>query len=347
MKESAVFKLLQILQEETAPDHPMSQAQLRARMEERFQIPLNRRTLRSYLNMMLEAGYPIEHTDFSRTSASGETETLCRDWYYVPDLETAEARMLLDLLDNMQGLPAHQREDLREKILAHTSQFTKIARHNPVNLTAPVQKQLLYTVDTICEAIDTDRKVSFAYSSYVYDPQKGLYTAPRLKKDTGRARRYVVSPYEIAITHGKYYLICCTDPYTNVSHYRIDRMRDINILKKPGKPIKEVEGLENGELSLPTHVAEHLFMFTGAPVECEFLILKKNLNDVVDWFGTSVEVNECGDPDRYLIRLSVNETAMQYWALQYGEAVTVLKPDTLRESIRETLEDMRARYEDS
>ena len=48
----------------------------------------------------------------------------------------------------------------------------------------------------------------------------------------------------------EYYLIANVDKYDNVSHYRVDRIRDIEIVDVSAKPQRKVKGLENG-LNLP------------------------------------------------------------------------------------------------
>lgn len=51
------------------------------------------------------------------------------------------------------------------------------------------------------------------------------------------------------------------------------------------------------------------------------------------------------DDERICVRLTCNETAMFYWALQYGLYVEVIEPVDLREKIREAVSKMSEQYE--
>ena len=93
------------------------------------------------------------------------------------------------------------------------------------------------------------------------------------KNNNGRSREYIVNPYQIAATNGRYYLICNHDKYDTVANYRLDRITDIEMLDEPVKPAKQVKGLENG-FDLPKHMVEHMYMFAG---ESEIVTFRVNI----------------------------------------------------------------------
>jgi predicted DNA-binding transcriptional regulator YafY len=106
--------------------------------------------------------------------------------------------------------------------------------------------------------------------------------------------------------------------------------------------MKKVEGLEKG-LNLPKHMAEHIYMFSGKSEKVLFKVDKSRLDDIVDWFGTDFKIRKKLE-NHYLISVDVNINAMYYWALQYGQYVDVIKPESLREKLHDTISDMYARY---
>lgn len=71
--------------------------------------------------------------------------------------------------------------------------------------TAPSNPQLFYTIEIIDEAIAAGRQVAFIYNAYGTD--KRLHP----KRD----QEYIVNPYQIAATNGRYYLIGNYDKYGN------------------------------------------------------------------------------------------------------------------------------------
>ena len=97
-------------------------------------------------------------------------------------------------------------------------------------------KELFYTIEVLDEAIDKQRQVQFTYNVYGIDK----------KMHPKREEKYIVNPYQMAATNGRYYLICNYDKYDNISHYRIDRITDIEILPTSCKPKEEVKDIKYG-----------------------------------------------------------------------------------------------------
>ena len=46
-----------------------------------------------------------------------------------------------------------------------------------------------------------------------------------------------------------------------------------------------------------------------------------------------------------MIRLTCNEDAMRYWALQFGPYVEILEPESLRNQLLKDVEDMVKKYQ--
>ena len=75
-------------------------------------------------------------------------------------------------------------------------------------------------------------------------------------------------------------------------------------------------------------------MFSGESVWVKFWAEKNILDAVVDWFGKDFKILQ-KTSDKILINVKVNETAMKFWAMQYGEGVEIISPETLRFSIQQ------------
>lgn len=201
--------------------------------------------------------------------------------------------------------------------------------------TAPKNGQLFYTIEIIDEAIAKGKQVSFTYNEYGTDK----------KLHPKRDREYVVNPYQMAATNGRYYLIGNYDKYDNIANYRLDRITDIRLLDTPAKPVRQVEGMKNG-LYLPKHMAEHLYMFSGESVPVTFRMSKVILNDVIDWFGSDVAFFDETE-DRVTARVMVNWSAMRYWAQQFCRHVTILAPTDLAQAVQEDLQIALKTYSES
>ena len=205
-------------------------------------------------------------------------------------------------------------------------------------------KQTLFNVGMIDDAISEKKQISFVYNNYGED--KKLH--PR------REEPYVVNPYQMVANDGKYYLICNYDKYDNLSNYRVDKMTQVQIVDRPVKNRAEVKGMEHG-LNLPKHMAEHIYMFADEPVTIVMRVRKAAISDVVDWFGRNFDVvdeniarqyegfRETEDDVTY-VRLVCSRQAMAHWAMQYGTSVEVIYPTELRAQIGEAVKEMNNKY---
>ena len=195
-------------------------------------------------------------------------------------------------------------------------------------------KQVMIVLDKLNDAIDGKRKVRFMYNSYGTD----------FKLHPRKQEKYLVNPYQMVANNGRYYLIGNVEKYADVNHYRIDRITDIELTDLPVKPIKQVEGMENG-LNIPKHMAEHIYMYCGESVSVEIRTKAIIMDDLIDWFGRDFKIIEKDEAtDDIVIVVNCNRNAMFFWALQYGAYTEVLSPTDLRAELAEAISGMYERY---
>lgn len=344
-KKLIIMNILDILRRYSDEDHRLSQKDIADILRTEYDMTAERKTVRRNLMNLIDCGYEIEYSESVRmvpNRQTGEMEEsyLWSDFYLVRDFTDSELRLLIDGLLFSKHIPYSQCKALIEKLegLSNTYFRSRVKHIQTMPDNVPPNRQLFYTIEVLDEAISHSRKVSFHYSSFGLDKQ----FHPRKGQD-GNSRQYVVSPYQIAAANGRYYLICNTDPYDNVSHYRLDRITDIKLLKEFARDANTVYGLEHG-LNLPKHMAEHLYMFSGDSDIVTFRMKKYILNDVIDWFGTDVSFSDDGD-EEVTARVRVNLKAMRLWAVQYGPHVTILSPQALAEEVKGDLRRSLQNYE--
>ena len=107
------------------------------------------------------------------------------------------------------------------------------------------------------------------------------------------------------------------------------------MIEQHQKPQEKVKGLENS-FSLPKHMAEHIYMFSGDSEVVTFRLQKYLLNDVMDFFGSEISFFDETE-DSICARVRVNRSAMQKWALQYALHAQILSPTSLVEAVRRDL----------
>jgi predicted DNA-binding transcriptional regulator YafY len=276
-----------------------------------------------------------------RKNKNGEEEIIYSDWYLNREFVDAELRLLIDSLLFSKHIPYNQCKELIGKLegLSNTYFKSKVKHIRTMPEKLPENKALFYTIEILDEAISRKKRVQFHYiSDFGTDKKPCLH-----KNQDGTTTIYKVNPYQMAATNGRYYLICTHKYYPDVSNYRIDRISDIRLLEdEPITPMKEIPALKNG-LDLPKHMAEHIYMFGGDSVSVKFRAKRYIIKDVLDWFGPDIRLRD-EDSENVLVDVKVNEQAMLYWSLQYGEHIEVLEPKGFRERIHNAAKAIYDKY---
>lgn len=66
---------------------------------------------------------------------------------------------------------------------------------------------------------------------------------------------------------------------------------------------------------------------------------------IVDWFGKDIRIEERQD-GRFLVSLRASVNAMEYWEMQYMNAVEILAPIDLRERIKTNVKNAFEKYKE-
>ncbi|MGF7003436.1 putative DNA-binding transcriptional regulator YafY [Lachnospiraceae bacterium PFB1-21] len=341
-KKLLIINILDILKKYSDADHPLSAKDIGDRLEHEYMQKTDRKAIKRNLMNLIESGYDIEYSETTRINKKGEQETLYSDWYLKRDFTDAEIRLLIDSLLFSKTISSNQCKELITKLedLSNTYFRGKAKHIYPLPENMPENKQVFYTIEIIDEAIETGKQVAFEYIEY------GIKKEPlsRVDKETGQAKEYVMSPYQMAATNGRYYLICNRTGYPRISHYRIDRIQNIRLLEDSITPLRTLPGYENG-LNLPLHMAEHVYMFAGESVHVIFHTTEALIGDVMDWFGRDVKLKRL-ENDVIQVVVKVNENAMFYWALQYGMGIEIKEPLSLRKKLADAAKTLVGKYTD-
>lgn len=336
-KKMVIINILDILKKYTDVDHRLTQKDIEEILKKEYNMEVDRKTVKRNLMNLLDMGLDIEYTETIKMVPNKETGELeetsfCTDWYMTREFSDSELRLLIDGLLFSKNIPHKQCKELIEKLKGLSNvYFDKKVKHIynlPDN--QPRNKEVFYTIDVLDEAISKKKKVAFTYNSYGID--KKLH--PR------REKPYIINPYQLVATNGKYYLICNYDKFDNIVNYRVDKITNVQIIDEPCKP---VDKLVEGEINLPKHMAEHLYMFAGESVRVKFKTKTNLIDQVIDWFGKDVDFTE-KDNGECIVRVLVNKEAFFYWAMQYGLHVEVMEPLDLRQRVIDAIKSMGERY---
>ena len=320
-KKALNMLILEILEQYTDSDHPLTQMEIVNLLEKNYGVPCTRQTVKNNLMLLGEMGYEI--------SMEGGICLLSHKF------ENAELRMLIDSVLFSRTLSGKQAKRLVEKLTGLGNKYFRAKVKHVCHLPKLIHsdnKQVLLNLDVLTDAIEQGRKVRFTYNSYGKDFQ----LHPR------REEPYIVNPYQMVANQGRYYLLCSYDTSNRLSHYRLDYMTKLEMLDEKVKSMDQMEDFVQG-YSLPKHMAEHIYMFSGPSVQVKMRVSEHMIGALIDWFGKKFRIVQ-EEADKLIVSVACNEMAMKYWALQYGQYAEILEPESLRDEIREVVDCMASYY---
>lgn len=298
--------LLEVLKEYSDAEHILPMREIIAKMQSLYGIKIDRRTVYGAVALLIELGYDVSIYEDNGVG------------YYLRDreLEPSEVLLLTDAVYSFPFIPARQTEQLVQKL---QKQLSVHQRKKYRHLTVARQghktgnRQVFWNIEQLDEAITRKKKVTLDYLHYGYD------------KRQHPTATYTLSPYEMVYTNEHYYLICVPDHDPHTRLYRIDRMKDIQILDDPRCEAVARQEAQNA-----------VYAYVGAPERIVMYCDRAILDDVIDRFGTEVQIRE-RDENTFTASFTAPPRGVKFWALQYLPYVEVVEPAWLREEIIESL----------
>ena len=312
-KKMLNMMMLDILKEYSDIEHRLRQKDIIELLNSNYGASCDRRSVKSNIVSLQDMGYDI----------------VAQDGYYLKTREftDAELRLLIDGVFTSGAITDKEAHDLVKKLEKFSNKYFKshVSHIHSTSSGKNAENQnVMDSIAAIDDAIAKGKKIAFSYLQYGID----------FKLHPKRNLRYVVSPYQMINNKGKYYLIGNYDEHDDVSHYRLDRITDVEILKENRKPMKTVKGLEKG-FNIQEYISEHVYMYSGESERFKLRTNENMMDTLIDSFGKDFRV-EFGEGSDIIVTLKCNPNALFYWAMQYGNNVEVLEPESMRERIKKT-----------
>ena len=321
-KKLALLRIWQILRQHSDYDHPLTQEEIINYLDTEYGIQIERKAVGKNIADLRDAGIEIGS---------------CRAGSYIDsrEFEDSELRLLIDGVLQSKYITARHSKDLIERLCGLSSKYFRSHVKNvySVNDWSKTDNQaLFYNIEIVDEAIATGKQVQYDYNKYGIDA--------KLHKSSFQR----VSPYQLILHNQRYYLMGYSDYWGNMAFHRLDHISNMRICNKTATPITSVKGYENG-IDYKQIASTMPYMYTDTPEHIEFIADTYVVDHIVDWFGKDIKMSKLPDDDNKVkVELLASPNAMEHWALQYLNYVEVIKPESLRERIRESLEKSIEKY---
>ncbi len=150
--------------------------------------------------------------------------------YYVGKkyFELPELKLLVDAVQSSKFITEKKSQDLIKKLTGFVSIYEKADLIRQVVVKGRIKsmnESIYYIVDDIHNAILRNKQIRFEYLrwnlSKELEPRKDIL--------------YIVSPWALTWDNENYYMIAYDDEDDKIKHYRVDKMRDIELVEESRK----------------------------------------------------------------------------------------------------------------
>lgn len=315
-----ILYILQIMEKYSDANHYLTQKDIIEILEKEYGITAERKSIARHLSV-------LEQMDF------GVCTTKNGSYMQERTFSDAELRLLIDGVLGSRYINEKHSYDLIQKLSDLSSQYFKKRIRNIYAIkefSKTDNQELFLNIEIIDEAIDHNKQIECDYNKYGEDIQ--MHKSSTMK----------LSPYQFLLHNQRYYLMAYNEKWDRMGYYRVDHMTTVKETSFLRTDIRRIPGFEKG-INYRDLSCYRPYMFADKAEQITFITEEWMLDHVVDWFGRNIHVNQIGT--KLEITLYASPEAIKYWAMQYGLFVEVIKPEYLRNAIKENLRAALSVYE--
>lgn len=308
-QKATILCVYEILKKYSDENHIISAEKIREKLKVIYDVDMERRAIYRNIDALRSMGIDIE----------GYTDN--REGYYLIDrtFEPSEIRLLCDAVAASDMIKEESSKEIINKLIDTQSVFQGRMLQKTVyvkNKQRIPNKQLFYNIDTLNIAINQGCKVAVRLLEYNMDIEL-------VEKSDDLV---VISPYATMWASGNYYILAKPEDEEELTHYRIDYLKDIVILERN---VDMIFGGIN-----PNQYAERFIFQNGEDLERYDIECNINLwNTLVEAFGRNMTVIK-SDNDKILVKIKCIPSVMRKWIMAHGVQCEVIAPKYFRDEIQ-------------
>ena len=319
-KKHSALALLDILVTYSDEDHILTTQQLQEHLKNQYDLDIERRTLYSNIEILRQGGYEI--SDYNDNGKGYFLETR--------EFDKGEILLLCNAIHASHFISDKQSNTLIKKLLKTQSKYQANEFVDTVylpNTQKTPNKELMYNISLISEAIRDKKEITFTYMKY--DRNKKM--VPR------RPEPYIVEPRYIVYSESRSYLIATNKKHPeSFTHYRIDRISKAVLLDTPVNPLRDPKDAYE-------YAKNKLFMYGGESNLVQFRCHERIMDAMIDIFGTELFITP-QEGHYFTFWVNTSKTGARYLAQQYMDSMEIIAPEELRQEFRTDIEKVLDNY---
>lgn len=239
--------------------------------------------------------------------------------------ETYQLRLIIDAILSAKFITTNEKEKLIQKVKKLTSKHIAKTLPEPIlfSQSANMDYELVkLNIDCVHRAISEGKVLTYQY---------GKFNVKKEFEYHRNAERYHVEPYALIWQNDYYYLIGLFQENGELRHYRLDRIRNIEVSDQP---------FVKKNFNLQEYADRSFHMFAGEEMWMKIRFHNSLVNVVLDRFGQEADIKEQGD-EHFVLSTKVKlSDGLVNWILTWGHKAKVLSPDHLVERMKEKIQQM-------
>lgn len=324
-KNGNILYILNVLKKYSDDEHMISVTEIQRKIKEKYDVEIDSRTIRRNINLLK---YKLNY-DISTRDENGKGYYITRD--PDTDFEPGEIKAIIDNFSYANYIVPNIAKNIIKKCknMQNVYENEKLKDYQIyANDSKTENAEVIKNIEDISNSIYSNNKIKFEYWKYAITDklEKKIVSTP------------TVSPYAVVYNKQEFYLIAIKEGQQEFYNYRLDRIKNIQILdQKITIKKKKSEVQEFAESSIE--------MFGGKKEEVEAICHIWLLDAIFDIFGRNVTIEKIQkDEEHFKLKVDTNPIGFKMWAMRNIDLVEVKKPLSLRKEMQEIIEKAGKKY---
>lgn len=302
--------ILQMLEENTDENHPMSTAEIIKRLDANG-IHSERKSIYDDMEKLVEFGYDVIQVQ-SRLGGG----------YYLAtrEFELPELKLLVDAVQSSRFITTKKSRELIKKLEKKAGKHDAGKLQRQVYVAGRIKTEnesIYYNIDTIHRAIQENKQIGFSYLDW--NLKKQLVARKNGDKQ--------VSPWALIWREENYYLAAFDESDGIIKHYRVDKMGKVLLLDKPREGVEQF-----AHVDLAVYTNQTFGMYGGQEEIVTMQFPAYLIGVVLDRFGKDADIRPVEDGN-FRIRAKVAVSGQFFgWLAGIGKDAKIMAPDTVKKS---------------
>ncbi len=310
-----LLKIWEILTHYSSADEPISSMEILAKLED-ANIPCDRRTLYSDIELLGTCGYPVK-TIRKKTNL-----------YYTDShkFTILELKAMIDAIERDKNIPISQTKKLVEKLYLNAeTEYKNVesVRRKPVYIQKAIDVSLFENLATIDKAIENNKKLCF--DTYVYN----------LKKEkVAEKNKRTLSPKLVISNQGDYYLVCA-EKINKIEIFNVEDMFKLSVTDEKQKAV-----------DIPSEKLRKLALdkLCGKKQAVTFICENNMIKSVIGKFGYLINLSQQGiNHFSFTVDTFVNDELFA-WVLASQGKIIINAPVQVKNSFKNFVENVCTTY---